>query len=572
MKLKLTFLFVIVFATSKYNLVSAQMTDSTRQIISRLLQIGYEDTSDIEDFYFDDSISTDAASEPGGGGDNKLCHQHFREKATSKITLVTGYPYFEIYKDEFNQLDKKMWVNEATHYNYYVCGEDVEADFDSHNQALYLDRNISVDNDKLILETKEENITVGWRNHRYFPWKYLPDLVTLTPQRTIPYTSARAQSRWAFDGDFTINDGVVSDDEGGIVVEAKIKYPTVNGTFPAFWMMGYEAGEYDEFDIFEFFDNKFNKMSVSLYKDGADVNRFRCRENEKLVDEFKDKFLIYYFIWNRHHIAVFVTLDNKVFEKVYMRHQFARNNRVGSPFQSFQKEIDENEWYRRRKQFCENPMRINFNTAVHPPNSENIISTNLSAKYEVEYVKVYKQMKCPVESVTTYNEISDFMLREGVYNVVSAKKAVIDFPVQNMPHLGSGECIKIICEEHVEVNQLRVDPMGEFRIEHVDNVCETDFTPETETSVPPIERVVDSPDYVYNKQWQITNESESITLNKEQIQVVLYDIGGRKIQSFNLNEWENFGELNERYKSGTYILVMSNLDFSWKKSQLIYIK
>lgn len=50
MKLKLTFLFVIVIATCKYNLVSAQMTDSTRQIINRLLQIGYEDTSDLEDF------------------------------------------------------------------------------------------------------------------------------------------------------------------------------------------------------------------------------------------------------------------------------------------------------------------------------------------------------------------------------------------------------------------------------------------------------------------------------------------------------------------------------------------
>lgn len=102
-----------------------------------------------------------------------------------------------------------------------------------------------------------------------------------------------------------------------------------------------------------------------------------------------------------------------------MRHQFARNNRVGS-FRC-QKEIDENEWYRRRKQYCTNPMRINFNTAVHPPN-KSTISENLSAKYEVEYVKVYKQIKCPVESVTTYNEISDFMLRDGVYNVVTAKK------------------------------------------------------------------------------------------------------------------------------------------------------
>lgn len=446
-----------------------------------------------------------------------------------------------------------MWVNEATHWNYVTTGL-LDVDFDSHNQALYLDRNISVDNDKLILETKEENITVGWWNHKYFPWQYLPDNVTPTPQKTIPYTSARAQSRWAFDGDFTIDQGVVSDDEGGIVVEAKLKYPTVDGTFPAFWMMGYYVGEYDEFDIFEFFDNEFDKMSVSLYKTGSDVREFRCLEDFK-VEKLQDKFCFYYFIWNRHHIAVYVSLDNKKFDKLYMRHQFARNNRVGS-FRC-QKEIDENEWYRRRKQYCTNPMRINFNTAVHPPN-KSTISENLSAKYEVEYVKVYKQIKCPVESVTTYNEISDFMLRDGVYNVVTAKKAIIDFPVQNMPHLGSGECVKIICEEHVEVNQLRVDPMGEFRIEHVDNVCESDFTPPSETSIPLIETEMDVPYYVYNKQWQITNESEFSTLNKEQIQVVLYDIGGRKIQSFNLYEWENIGELSDRYKSGTYVLVMSN--------------
>jgi hypothetical protein len=571
MKLKLTFLFLIVIATCKYNLVSAQMTDSTKQIINRLLQIGYEDTSDLEDFFIVDTIS----SEPGGGNDAKLCKKHFREQATSKITLVTGYPYFEIYKDEFNQLDKKMWVNDATDFDYFI-GFQENADFDDLNQGMYLNKNISVVNDKLILGTKEENITVGWRNHKYWPWPFLEDGVTPTPQKTIPYTSARAQSRWAFDGDFTINDGVVSDDEGGIVVEAKIKYPTVDGTFPAFWMMGYDLGEYDEFDIFEFFENEFDKMWVSLYKDGSDITQFRCSEDFN-VQDLQDKFCFYYFIWNRHHIAVYVSLDNKKFDKLYMRHQFARNHRVGS-FRC-QKEIDENEWYRRRRQFCENPMRINFNTAVHPPpesgketTKENRIATNLSAKYEVEYVKVYKQMKCPVESVTTYNEKSDFMLREGVYNVVTAKKAIIDFPVQNMPHLGSGECVKIICEEHVEVNQLKVDPMGEFRIEHVDNVCESDFTPPSETSVPPIETEVDVPYYVYNKQWQITNKSEFSTLNKEQIQVVLYDIGGRKIQSFNLYEWENIGELSDRYKSGTYVLVLSNSDFSWKKSQLIYIK
>lgn len=101
-----------------------------------------------------------------------------------------------------------------------------------------------------------------------------------------------------------------------------------------------------------------------------------------------------------------------------MRHQFARDIRVGR----FQSEIDENEWYRQRKQYCTNPMRINFNTAVHPPKSKLGISNNLSAKFEVEYVKVYKEMKCPAEGITTYNEKSDFKLRDGVYNVVTAKK------------------------------------------------------------------------------------------------------------------------------------------------------
>lgn len=83
-------------------------------------------------------------------------------------------------------------------------------------------------------------------------------------------------------------------------------------------------------------------------------------------------------------------------------------------------------------------MRINFNTAVHPPKSKLGISNNLSAKFEVEYVKVYKEMKCPAEGITTYNEKSDFKLRDGVYNVVTAKKAVIDFPDNWMSDIGNG--------------------------------------------------------------------------------------------------------------------------------------
>ncbi len=556
MKLKLTFLFVIVIATCKYNLISAQISDSTRQIINRLLQIGYEDTSDIEDFYIVDTIS-----EPGGAQENYACRKHFREKANNKITLHTGYPFLEVYKDEFVRLDKNMWVNDATDFDYFI-GFQENADFDDLNQGMYLNKNISVVDDKLILETKEENITVGWRNHKYWPWPFLEDGVTPTPQKTIPYTTARAQSRWAFDGDFEIAGGNVYDDEGGIVVEAKIKYPTVDGTFPAFWMFGDSVGEYDEFDIFEFVKNDFKLMLISLYKNGADVNKWLCREVENLDDESPNKFLYYYFVWNRHHTAVYYSTNNFDFKKVYMRHQFARDIRVGR----FQSEIDENEWYRQRKQYCTNPMRINFNTAVHPPNSELPISDNLSAKFEVEYIKVYKEMKCPAEDISTYNEKSDFKLRDGVYNVVTAKKAVIDFPENWMSDIGNGEFIKIICVNHATINRLNVDRNGEFRIEHIDDVCPP------LPAVSPVETIATVKNSIDYKPWQITNESEYITLNKEQIQVVLYDIGGRKIQSFNQNEWENIGELSDRYKSGTYILVMSNADFSWKKSQLIYIK
>jgi hypothetical protein len=175
-------------------------------------------------------------------------------------------------------------------------------------------------------------------------------------------------------------------------------------------------------------------------------------------------------------------------------------------------------------------------------------------------------MKCPAEDISTYNEKSDFKLRDGVYNVVTAKKAVIDFPENWMSDIGNGEFIKIICVNHATINRLNVDRNGEFLIEHIDDVCPP------LPAVSPVETIATVKNSIDYKPWQITNKSEYITLNKEQIQVVLYDIGGRKIQSFNLNEWENIGELSERYKSGTYILVMSNADFSWKKSQLIYIK
>lgn len=113
-------------------------------------------------------------------------------------------------------------------------------------------------------------------------------------------------------------------------------------------MMGDAVGEYDEFDIFEFMNNDFKRMLISLYKNGAGVNESLCREEENLDDESPNKFLYYYFVWNRHHTAVYYSTNNFDFKKVFMRHQFARDIRVGR----FQSEIDENEWYRQRKQYC----------------------------------------------------------------------------------------------------------------------------------------------------------------------------------------------------------------------------
>ncbi len=147
------------------------------------------------------------------------------------------------FEDDFNSFNSSKWQK----YYPYNC-----PNCRTHGPEgqIYLDRNVSVVNGKVILKAKKENYTF------------------MNESRS--WTSGMIHSKEKF---------------GWGIYEARIKIPKGTGFWPAFWIYGGNAAgnEADEIDIFEFGGNDLFKYNLALHDTRASYlggdNHFSKRKN-----------------------------------------------------------------------------------------------------------------------------------------------------------------------------------------------------------------------------------------------------------------------------------------------------
>jgi hypothetical protein len=93
-------------------------------------------------------------------------------------------------------------------------------------------------------------------------------------------------------------------------------------------------------------------------------------------------------------------------------------------------------------------------------------NTVIDTKMEVEYLNVWQKLPC-LNSVVLKNP-ADLPLSDKIYNVISAKKVIID--MQSKPssgyHIANNRFLKIIANDTVLINGIEVSPVdGRFEVE-----------------------------------------------------------------------------------------------------------
>ena len=451
----------------------AQQRDSTINTDTLFYQL-YGDTADAADWTDAPNLISQTTSQWIACRDKKW------DWSSRDMNLCNQNPYVLIFHDDFKKFDENMWFtrngsgfewdgwnSDGGEGNSGVCLDPKnrdDTDPEKHKkyvvsgQQLYLKDNVKIEKENLIIATRPLNKSYGWIEGNSHMWPWGPGIKGYYEQY-FNYSSGRAQTSWAFSRGENFSGG-------GIIVEARIKVPDIDGLWPAFWLMAPGDFPYDEFDIFEFMENDWHKLKMTIHAGTAEA-KYQCREEQKLFNkndnnarrDFFDKFHTYTFLYTDFSMAVF--LDGTL---MFQKHHTGRRAGINH----FDCEISKGEFFGERVRYCTQPMRIVFNTHVycsmhdaHPdPN------TAIDTKMEVEYVNVWQKLPC-VNSVVLKNP-ADLPLSDKIYNVISAKKVIID--MQSKPssgyHIDNNRFLKIIANDTVLINGIEVSPVdGRFEVE-----------------------------------------------------------------------------------------------------------
>lgn len=459
---------LIVFSLCS-NPLFAQERDSTINTDSMYYYL-YSDTADWEDFLGDSILSDGSIFQTHT--QRIACRDKKWKSASNDFNLCNENPYVLIFHDDFNKFDENMWFQKNPYgfdWDWWNSdGPGLCAENKMKGQQLYMRENVATENGNLIIKTRPVNWAVPWcgNSNSMWPWGNTCDSYH---NENFYYTSGRAQTSWAFSRgeDFTGD---------GMIVQARIKVPDKNGLWPAFWLSNITGG-YDEFDIFEFMDNEWNKLKMTIHADN-DKAEDQCREeytlyqpnNEEKRREFFDQFHTFTFFYTDYSLAVF--LDNDL---VWEKHHVGRH----AGLWHFDCEISENEFYGIRQRYCQLPMRIIFNTHVYCSNHEHHpdINNPISADMEVEYVNVWRKLACT--AAKELKTVADLNLIANEYNVIAAKEITVNMnPMRTNPYdISSGNYLKLLANDMVVINDITVDPNdGRLEVEMTtSNLCTDAF-------------------------------------------------------------------------------------------------
>ncbi len=442
------------------------LQDSSLRMIDfhKLDTLGTFDAKDIiEGDYYDTVLDINTVAITDADWTKYWCKRKEHITANREIDLRHhDWNYIRIYYDDFDSYDKAMWqntsINGTENWNNFIdWGTPCQGD--GNQIGLFLNETEECVDGKLKISIKYDPRTIKWN---YVTQSYDPNALTT---RTFDYVTGRVESTWGFDGSMDViyqNDGTttLSEDEGSLCFISKIKHPNEKGLLPAFWLMS-NGGIYDEFDVFEYFNenggNEDNMHSTMHSGHGSPDIRYACGDDHT-IDNSSD-YHIYTHFWNAFNVATYID-DRDV--AIYRRHQFSRANRIGK----FPEILEEDEVYNMRKKYNRGPMRINFSSNVYC----TMNNTNLNAKYEIDYIAVYKKFPCPDDR--EYSSMGDLKIQLGVFNVELAKKATFNFPIGSDNPIPDNEMYKLITNDAVDITNMTIGKWSNFIIEHTnDDLC-----------------------------------------------------------------------------------------------------
>jgi beta-glucanase (GH16 family) len=307
--------------------------------------------------------------------------------------------YTLIFEDNFDgqKLDENFW-KKADKPNSSTLD-------DSKTKQWLAPDNVIVDGGYLKIISKEENVHRTW-------WG--------GGESDFRFTSGRVDSKYSFawsHGKF----------------EARIKIPKGVGTFPAFWLVARHPDEWNEIDIFEFMNNNYEKMEMTVHHDfpGNDV---KCMCNEHLLnDDFRNDFHVYGVEWNYFFIRWY--LDGVAVHTMYRHFKLDGTPMIDCDFKT-------GVLVNSIKAFPDRPMDIVFSTWINSAKTTFEPKQNADdfpCEMLIDWVKVYYKYPCNDIKIT---DCSDFTPQPTLYNVLYGKNITFDCDYT----LPSGYFLKLIGE------------------------------------------------------------------------------------------------------------------------------
>jgi beta-glucanase (GH16 family) len=395
-----------------------------------------------------------------------------KHKPDNDINLCNDSAYILVFQDDFDtKLDRTFWSNAMEELKGAECEYWAPNGWSDHDvteicddvpgraEQWYKQDHAYTENGVLKLKTDED------LDHRITGQAPLREWFVYKNNQKVPMSKHLQFNSGRIDSKFEFQYGMF---------QAKIKLPDMHGLWPAFWLYG--SQDWNEIDIFEFFDNVDKHMRMTIHRE-VDGEKRQCSKIFEADDAvYFQKYHIYTCYWNPYAITIHIADEDGSNEKrLYLyRHYFGVKNKKCT--------VEANKWGEKQLVYPETPMRIIFNTAVQicEKNKPTTGSNSMPRYYEVDWIKVFQQRPCLGDIVVT--NVSDLIKDPKLFNIITGENVTIDVGNQSTDF---GKCytkkaipndcaLKVITKNNFELinkNEFSVDADAYFEHDMNPDLC-----------------------------------------------------------------------------------------------------
>lgn len=306
--------------------------------------------------------------------------------------------YVLFYSDDFNEYNTSFWK-----------------EIDNCSDECFGDPTIvcNTNNEQMLQYYKRANISIV--DHYNLNTSQTSKVLTITAKEE----QVTAANTGGTIGTFDYTSGFLKSKYGlpfeNCIIEASIKLPANiewAGLQPAFWLMGFEDGDYDELDIFEFPDNN-HSMKTTIFKHS---NSQSCYDTKTINSLSENTWHTYRCYWNKAFIAVQIDYKNWTYyrTRVATSKKGTREKRKEAIFT-----LKKDEEYELRDLYPVNPMRIMFNLYTYKCSNKRSSLGPFPQILEMDWIKIWYRVPC-LEDLSLTN-ISQIPQQANVMNYIAGK-------------------------------------------------------------------------------------------------------------------------------------------------------